>query len=157
MDFDKLRQWMELAKKYQSGDFWGGMLDQSSFQQFMKENMDMGPSGDPTGQRMMKSTFPNTDIYINDFEVIVIADLPGYKKEDLHVSVSGNKLLLKGSAVPLIAGEPILQERVQGPFQRIIELPEPTESNGIKARFQNGLLTLSYKRKYMQEEKITID
>lgn len=156
MDFDKLKEWMELAKKYQSGDFWNGMLDQSSFNQFMKDSMEM-PSNEPSGQRTMKNQYPSIDIYINEFEVIIIADLPGYKKEDLHVSVSGNKLLLKGSSVPIVAGEPVLQERIQGQFQRIIELPEATESSQIKAKFHNGLLTLTYKRKYIAEEKVIID
>ncbi|MBY0120483.1 Hsp20/alpha crystallin family protein [Bacillus sp. S/N-304-OC-R1] len=156
MDFDKLKQWMELAKSYQTGDFWSGMLDQSSFNQFMKENMEMGAS-EPSRQRTIKNQFPNIDIYINDLEVIVIADLPGYKKEDLHVSVSGNKLLLKGSTVPIVAGEAVLQERIQGQFQRVVELPEATDSDQIKAKFQNGVLTLTYKRKYIQEEKVIID
>ncbi|WP_066288244.1 Hsp20/alpha crystallin family protein [Bacillus sp. FJAT-29937] len=157
MDFDKFKQWMELAKKYQSGDFWNGMLDQSSFQQFMKENMDMASNNEPPAQTSMNNNFPNTDIYINEFEVIIIADLPGFKKENLHVSISGNKLLLKGTSVPIITGQPVLQERVQGEFQRIIELPEPTESNQVKAKFQNGILILTYKRKYIYEEKVIID
>ncbi|KAB2331506.1 Hsp20/alpha crystallin family protein [Cytobacillus depressus] len=165
MDFEKLKQWMEVARKYQSGDFWNGMLDQSSFNQFMKENMDMGSSAGPgpnagansLGRRPYNSKFPSIDIYMTDLEIIVLADLAGYKKEDLQVSVSGNKLLLKGTSSPIVSGQAIVQERNQGAFQRIIDLPEPTDSNQIKAKFQNGLLTLTYKRLYIQEETVPIE
>ncbi|MBU8878542.1 Hsp20/alpha crystallin family protein [Bacillus sp. FJAT-29790] len=157
MDFEKLKQWMELAQKYQSGDFWNGMLDQSSFSQFMKENMDMGPSSDAKGQPSSRTVYPNIDIYMTDSEVIVLADLAGYAKEDIQVSVSGNKLLLKGMSTPIVGGQPILQERNQGQFQRVIELPEPADTNQIRAKFQNGLLTLTYKRIYLQEERVTIE
>ncbi|MBS4223156.1 Hsp20/alpha crystallin family protein [Lederbergia citrea] len=159
MDFDKLRQWMELAQKYQSGDFWNGMLDQSSFTQFMKDNMDMGQQSEPKAQSSTTTStqFPKVDIYMTESEVVVIAELAGYEKENLHISVSGNKLLLKGTSTPIIIGQPVLQERNEGQFQRIIELPEPTYSNQIKARFQNGLLTLTYSRKYFQEERVAID
>lgn len=159
MDFEKLKQWMEIARKYQSGDFWNGMLDQSSFNQFMRENMDMGANAatNPLGQRPNKSNYPFIDIYMTDLEVIVLADLAGFKKEEIQVSVSGNKLLIKGTSSPIAGGQPIVQERNQGPFQRIIDLPEPTDSNQIKAKFQNGLLTLTYKRLYIQEERVPIE
>ncbi|MCR2822399.1 Hsp20/alpha crystallin family protein [Lederbergia panacisoli] len=160
MDFDKLKQWMELAQKYQSGDFWNNMMNQSSFGQFMNDSMDMsgGPSqSEKTNQPQHSTTFPKIDIYITDTEVTVIAELAGYEKENLHISVSGNKLLLKGTSTPIIMGQPVLQERNEGQFQRIIELPEPTFSNQIRAKLQNGLLILTYKRKYFQEERVPID
>jgi len=160
MDFDKLKQWMELAQKYQTGDFWNNMMNQSSFGQFMNESMDMseGPSpSEKTNQPQNPSTFPKIDIYITETEVVVIAELAGYEKENLQISVSGHKLLLKGTSTPIIIGQPVHQERNEGQFQRIIELPEPTYSNQIRAKLQNGLLTLIYKRNYFQEERVSID
>ncbi|MEH7392656.1 Hsp20/alpha crystallin family protein [Bacillus sp. JJ1503] len=141
------------------------MLDQSSFKQFMKENMDMGPTtgispneaANSLGRRPSNAKFPSVDIYMTDLEVIVLADLAGFKKEDLQVSVSGNKLLLKGTSSLIVSGQAIIQERNQRPFERIIDLPEPTDSNQIKAKFQNGLLILTYKRLYIQEERVPIE
>jgi len=159
MDFDKLKQWLELARKYQTGDFWNGIFDQSTLNQFMKENMDMGTSGPESSANPFSQnpTFPKVDIYMTDSEIIILADLAGFKKEDLHVSVSGNKLLIKGTASPIAGIQPILQERFQGPFQRTVDLPEPTDSNRIKAAFKDGLLTLTYKRLNIQEERVPIE
>jgi HSP20 family protein len=154
MDFDKLKQWMEMAQKYQSGSFWNGLFDQSSFHKFMKETMD-APTG--TAPPSFGASFPSVDIYATDTEVIVVAELAGYTKENLHISVSGNKLLLKGASSHMIAGQPVMQERHQGPFERLIELPEPAFSNQVKATFRNGLLTLTYKRNHYEEEKVTIE
>ena len=159
MDFDKLKQWMELAQKYQSGDFWSNMMNQSSFAQFMNDTMDTngGPSTAENHQPQNSTTFPKIDIYMTDTEVTIVAELAGYEKENLHISVSGNRLLLKGTSTPVIFGHAVLQERKEGQFQRIIELPEPTYSNQIRAKLHNGLLTLTYNRKYFQEERVAID
>jgi len=157
LDFENIKQWMEMAKKYQSGDFWNSMLDQSSFNQFMKDNMDFGSSNNSFVNQTSKNEFPRIDIYMTDYDITVIADLPGFRKEDLHVSVSGIRLLLKGTSMPIVNGQLIRQERVHGQFERVIELPEPTESNQIRAKFRDGVLILTYKRIYRQEEWVNIE
>ncbi|SFC52967.1 HSP20 family protein [Bacillus sp. OV322] len=161
MDFNKLMQWMELAQKYQTTDFWNGVFEQTSFNQFMKENMDMsspqGPSPDNGAAPMPRSDFPAVDIYVTDTEVIILADLAGYTKENIQVSVSGARLLLRGSMNSMIAGQAFLKERSQDGFRRIIDLPEPAESNLITAKFENGLLRLTYNRQFMEEERVNIE
>ncbi|KQU11630.1 MULTISPECIES: Hsp20/alpha crystallin family protein [Priestia] len=157
MDFDKLMQWMEFAKKYQTNDFWNGVFDQTAFNEFMKENMDMNAPDSYQAPQASKSNFPPVDIYVTPHEIIIIADLPGYLKENLQVSVSGSRLLLKGSPHPLITGQLVVQERPSGDFNRIIELPEPTDAHHLRAKFENGLLILSYHRQFFQEERIHIE
>ncbi len=80
MDFDKLMQWMEFAKKYQTNDFWNGVFDQTAFNEFMKENMDMNAPDSYQAPQASKSNFPPVDIYVTRHEIIIIADLPGYLK-----------------------------------------------------------------------------
>lgn len=157
MDFDKLMQWMELAKKYQKTDFWDGVFDHSSFSQFMKEQMDAGPSSESKGNKAQMGSFPPIDIYITNTEVMLLANLAGYTKENLHISISGTKLLLSGVSNPTVTGQSVIQERFQGEFKRIVELPEPTEPNQIHAKFENGLLILSYKRKEIKEKRVNIE
>ncbi|MCJ7986046.1 hypothetical protein MUB16_22075 [Priestia sp. OVL9] len=76
MDFDKLMQWMEFAKKYQTNDFWNGVFDQTAFNEFMKENMDMNAPDSYQAPQASKSNFPPVDIYVTPHEIIIIADLP---------------------------------------------------------------------------------
>lgn len=150
---EKLKQWMEMAQKYQSGNFWDVIFDQDSNtdeqnnQTYRRESQANPPL----------NRFPLTDIYLTDTQVIVIIELPGFQKEDVQVSLSGNKLLIKGvSKIPIMTGTPFLNERKYGEFERLIELPEPTERKDIQAKFENGLLFVTYTRRYTQHEHIPI-
>lgn len=157
MDMNKILQWMDLAKKYQTGDFWDGIFDQSSFEEFMKNNLDSNKSGETTMKTGQGRKFPPTDIFITDEEVLLISDLAGYVKENIQLSVSGTSLLIKGNNQQMITGESVQQERHHGPFERMIQLPEPTYPNQIRAKFNNGLLFVSYKRQFLKEERVNIE
>ena len=157
MDMNKILQWMDLAKKYQTTDFWNEIFDQSTFKEFMKNSKNSGEAGESPFEPGQGKKFPPTDIYITDEEVLLISDLAGYAKEDIQLSVSGTKLLIKGNNNRMMAGEPVQQERHHGAFQRIIPLPEPTYPNQIRAKFNNGLLFISYKRQFRNEEHVPIE
>lgn len=159
MDMDKFLQWMELAKKYQSSNFWNEIFDQSSFDEFMKNNDFARTDSAQTGAEEMtqQSNFPPTDIYVTDSEVILILDIAGYKKEEIQLSVSGTTLLIKGFNSRVIPGELVQQERFHGEFERVIQLPEPAFPNETKAKFNNGLLIVSYKRQFLNEEFVPIE
>lgn len=157
MDMNKILQWMDLAKKYQSNDFWNGIFEQSSFDEFMKSNFDFTQAGQSKSEPGRGKKFPPTDIYLTDEEVLLISDLPGYVKEDIQLSVSGTKLLLKGNKRKIITGDPVQQERYYGDFERVIQLPEPVYPNLIRAKFSKGLLVVSYKRQFTNEEQVPIE
>lgn len=157
MDMNKMLQWMDLAKKYQTTDFWNDIFEQPSFNEFMNSNKDSGQTGESPLEPRKGKNYPPTDIYITDEEVLIISDLAGYMKEDIHLSVSGTKLLIKGSDARVSIGEPVQQERHHGAFQRIIQLPEPTFPDQIRAKFNNGLLIIAYKRQFKKEENVPIE
>jgi HSP20 family protein len=156
MDFDKLKQWMEVSQKYQNGKFWDMVFEQQApseemMNEFEEEQQDLKRDKSPL------VNFPKTDIYLTDTAVIVLLEIPGVIKEDVFLSVSGNKLSVRGVIkMPIMNGMPILTERKYGEFQRIIELPEPTASRNIQARFERGLLVVTYARRYIQEEPVSI-
>jgi HSP20 family protein len=157
MDMNKILQWMDLAKKYQSNDFWNGIFEQPSFDELLKNNFDFTQAGEYKSEPVQGKKFPPTDIFLTAEEVLLISDLPGYVKEDIQLSVSGTKLLLKGNKRKVITGEPVQQERYNGDFERVIELPEPAYPNLIRAKFSNGLLVVSYKRQFTNEEQVPIE
>lgn len=159
MDMNKILQWMELAKKYQSSEFWNGIFDESSLEDFLKENIGFGQGqegGLKTEKRQVKQ-FPPIDVYLTEKEVYIIVELPGYKKEDITLSVSGTKLLIKGYKKNIVNGEPIQKEIYCADFNRIINLPEPTFPGQVVAKFENGLLLVSYNRQFSKEEHVPID
>ncbi|MBB6447076.1 Hsp20/alpha crystallin family protein [Bacillus benzoevorans] len=157
MDMNKILQWMDLAKKSQTTDFWKDIFDQPSFNEFMTNTQDQGQPASHSFNPGVGNHFPPTDIYITDEDVLLISDLAGYAKEDIHLSISGTNLLIKGNNSRAITGKLVHQERHQGPFQRIIQLPEPAYPNQMKAKFNEGLLCISYKRQFRDEEQVPID
>ena len=167
MDIEQLRQWMEMAQKYQNGNFWDTIFDQymgANHQNTGATYHNTGPTersdqGDERESQTanVSAEFPLTDIFLTETEIIVIIELPGLRKEDIRLSLSGNILLIKGmSKIPVISGSSFLNERKYGAFERNIKLPEPADSKDIRAKFDNGLLFVTYERKYSQHEEITI-
>ncbi|MBM7714627.1 HSP20 family protein [Bacillus thermophilus] len=154
MDFEKIKQWMEITQKYQNGKFWETIFDGNSFDED-EETSEVHPLQSKNKSDPKK--YPKTDIYVTETDVVVLMEIPGALKEDIALSVSGSKLSVKGVLQPpMINGASVLNERKYGEFQRNIDLPEPVDSKDIYARFKNGLLTISYARKYTREENIMI-
>lgn len=166
MDMEKLRQWMEMAQKYQNGNFWDTIFDQySGMQQQNATQQNMGRPGqnehayttNESQPNNPPAAFPLTDIFVTDKQILVIIELPGQRKEDVQLSLSGNKLLVKGvNKTPVESASPFLNERKYGEFEKMIELPEPADSKDMQAKFDNGLLFVTYSRKYNQHEHISI-
>ncbi|WP_045522209.1 Hsp20/alpha crystallin family protein [Neobacillus niacini] len=153
MDYEKIKQWMEITQKYQNGKFWEMVFDENSHDQLEEdEGRNVTPKEKPP---LMK--YPTTDIFQTETDIILILEVPGAIKEDISLSFSGTKLTVRGLLrPPMIQGVTIKSERKYGEFERNINLPEPVDSKDIFARFENGLLIISYKRRYTREETIMI-
>ncbi|KMY53394.1 hypothetical protein AC623_04840 [Bacillus sp. FJAT-27231] len=147
MDIDKFKQWMEFAQNYQTGEFWNSVFDPSKAELM---NRDL-PAKQP------KQPFPPVDMFIDESRVILVIELPGFTKEEVHLLVSGNTLTIQGTSSAPFEMQHTMKERYYGEFKRTIQLPEPVESRNVSARFHNGLLFLSYFRVKIQEERVFIE
>ena len=89
---------------------------------------------------------PQMDMYQTDDEVVVKATVPGVKPEDLHITITGDVLTIRGE---IKAEEEVkdaayhLRERRYGSFSRSLPLPVPVVADKAKAEFENGILTLT--------------
>lgn len=152
MDFEKLKKWMEVTQQHQNGKFWEMVFDEHP-----PEELSPDEDEDITRENTSLIKYPQTDIYLTDQEVILLMEIPGAKREDIFLSVSGNKLTVRGVIhSPAVNGVTVQNERLYGEFNRDIDLPEPTKSKHVMARFQNGLLIVSYPRTFTREENIII-
>ena len=73
------------------------------------------------------------------------ASLPGIKPDDVHVTVEGDRLTIRGETTAeqeRTEENWILRERRAGSFYRSITLPSSLDADQAKARFDNGVLTL---------------
>ena len=81
----------------------------------------------------------------------VQAEVPGVPKEDIHVSVEGNVVRLRAEVRQLdqkTEGEKVLRsERYYGSVARSFQLPADIDAGQAKAKYDNGVLTLTLPKK----------
>jgi HSP20 family protein len=90
---------------------------------------------------------PAVDMYEHDGTITVIADLPGFSKDDVQVEVEikHNQLTLKGerkTQTDMNQANYHRVERVYGTFQRSIRLPAVIDVDKAEAIFKDGVLKL---------------
>jgi HSP20 family protein len=93
----------------------------------------------------MGSWSPAVDIYDRSDAIVIHAELPGVKKEDISIEVKQNVLTLKGERVATqeVREESYYRrERSFGCFQRSFTLPEMVNPDQIKAKFKDGVLEI---------------
>jgi len=86
------------------------------------------------------------DMYDADGELVIKADLPGLKAEDVDVSISDDTLTIKGEYRAEEEREEEnmhIKERRYGKFQRAIRLPSGVDTEAAKANFEDGVLKLT--------------
>lgn len=92
-----------------------------------------------------RRAYPAVNIWTNPEAAAITAELPGYTPQDVHLSIVGDTLIIKGSRPKpeLKSGEQYhRQERYYGDFERSLRLPFAVDSNKVEARFKNGILQI---------------
>ncbi|WP_123040947.1 Hsp20/alpha crystallin family protein [Cohnella candidum] len=139
MNPDKLNKWLELARSFAGNDFWSDVFDQSPAPESFARKSHAGKTGESA------ALFPPVDVLTSDREILILVDLPGVSKEDIHLTVSDEVLYLKGQSNPLYPEHtPVSTERFSGTFERPIGLPTRIDGQNanIHAAFRHGTLII---------------
>jgi HSP20 family protein len=99
----------------------------------------------PREESNLSTWAPAVDIYENEHELVVKADLPDIDPKDLDIRVENNILSIRGDRKfeNKVNQENYLRvERAYGSFSRSFSLANTVNPDGIKADYQNGVLTL---------------
>jgi HSP20 family protein len=93
---------------------------------------------------------PAVDIMENENELVLTADLPGVKMDDIDIRLEDGTLTLTGSREMEKredkAGYHRL-ERSYGKFQRAFVLPDTLDADRVQANFNDGVLTVTLPKK----------
>lgn len=87
--------------------------------------------------------YPSLDVYEKDNKLMVKVDLPGLKKDDVHVSFKDGDLIIEGDRKlekELKEENYYRSERSYGKFYRRLPLPFDVKADKIKANFADGVL-----------------
>ena len=94
---------------------------------------------------------PAVDIYETDaHEVVIKAELPEVRKEDIGVTFENNVLTLTGERKQDTAGRREQFQRVErrfGSFSRSFTLPASVDAGNIAASYKDGVLTIRLPRR----------
>jgi HSP20 family protein len=93
---------------------------------------------------------PSVDIYETENELILKADLPDVKLEDIEVRVENQTLTLKGER-KFEKNEPTQGyhriERSYGSFVRSFTVPASVDAEKVAAEYKNGVLSVKLPKK----------
>lgn len=87
--------------------------------------------------------YPSLDVFEKDNKLMVKVDLPGLKKDDVHVSFKDGDLIVEGERKvekELKEDDYYRAERSFGRFYRRLPLPFDVKADKIKANFTDGVL-----------------
>jgi len=90
------------------------------------------------------TVFPPVNLYEAADSLVLTAELPGVREEDLDVSVQANQLVLRGQRAidyPENAAAH-RRERQAGAFHRTVELPYAVDADKVEATYRHGVLLL---------------
>ena len=89
---------------------------------------------------------PPVDIIEKGDTLLLVADLPGFRNEDIEVAVENRTLTLSGERKPdpaYEAASTFRTERSFGRFGRVFALPATVDVSRIAAEVRDGILTVS--------------
>ncbi|WP_170425512.1 Hsp20/alpha crystallin family protein [Ruegeria arenilitoris] len=95
------------------------------------------PSLDMTG-----AISPAIDIHETDTAIVLTAELPGLKEDDVEVEIKDRRLTLRGqkNVTHDDTGDLRVSERSYGSFTRTMTLPDAVDIEEISAAFDKGVL-----------------
>lgn len=102
---------------------------------------------EPTGVRPWT---PPVDIVENENELVLTADVPGIKMEDIDIKLEDGTLTISGSRKfesEKKEGGYHRIERAYGQFQRAFSLPESVDAEKVTAAYDNGVLRVTLPKK----------
>lgn len=96
-------------------------------------------------ESVSRAWVPPVDIYeTENREVIIKAELPDMKREQISVTFENNVLTLKGERAESEVSQDRFRrvERRSGTFSRSFTLPSTADASGITASYKDGILTV---------------
>ena len=131
---------------------WDPIQELERFQHEL-DNLFTGPSG-------TVHQYPAVNVWANDNEAYLTAELPGLDAADIDISVIGEKVTLSGKREAGEASENEKlhrRERLFGSFSRTLQMPFRVDAGQVSADLNKGVLTVKLPRAEEDKpKKITI-
>ena len=110
-----------------------------------------GPQGEGRSTAMTATPFsgrmwsPSVDVAENQNEIVLHAELPGLKQEDIDIELTGDTLTIRGERRfenQERKDDFVRVERSYGRFQRSFTLGVPVQGDKVSASYRDGVLEI---------------
>jgi HSP20 family protein len=85
---------------------------------------------------------PYVDVFENEQEILVVADLPGVARNELSINLEESELTIEGRRNPQARGTALASEYRPSDFRRSFVLPPGIDRDKVEAQLSAGVLTL---------------
>jgi HSP20 family protein len=88
---------------------------------------------------------PPIDVYETRDDLVVVVELPGVGEKDIHLSMNGDVLSLRGQRGNAAEAREEHYHRIErwsGTFERHVQLPIPVQTDKIRASYREGVLEI---------------
>ena len=96
----------------------------------------------PDTNREIAAVTPLVDIYENEDEILLYADMPGVVKDDITINIDNGKLTLTGMRKVETAGSAQWEEFGNVEYRRNFSVPQTIDVEKINAVLKEGVLRL---------------
>jgi HSP20 family protein len=130
--------------RFQRPDLWTGWDQLSSlrneFNRFFESPFSTGSSD------AFNTWAPALDLYEDKDNLVLTAEVPGLKKEDIEISLHDNVITISGerkNEKRYEGSETSRSERFFGRFTRTLALPKTVDAKQVKASYKDGILSVT--------------
>jgi HSP20 family protein len=146
--YDERKKSMNSLTRWQRPELsgWSGLGRLSSLRDEIDRLFEAPLAALSAPSQLLSGWTPALDVFENKDNLIVKAELPGMKKEDIEVSFHDGALTISGERKGQEThedAEVYRSERFVGRFQRTISLPAPVNGDQVKAQYTDGVLTIT--------------
>jgi HSP20 family molecular chaperone IbpA len=103
----------------------------------MKTN---GSNGEQQRAAIRPTSAPPVDVYENDDEILVVADMPGARSDSVTVKLEKDELYISAVRDGDAAGQLLAGGRRDGEYRRTFLIPRGVDPGGITAEMTAGVL-----------------
>jgi len=129
IDMDKLARWNPFRELIDVRDDFDRIVDR-----IFRPELDLWEG---------QTKAPLVDIYEENDAIVVKAEIPGLKKEEIDISISDDAITLSGKKkdVKEVKKENFYQKEIrEGSFLRTLSLPCRVDREKVKASYKDGML-----------------
>lgn len=99
-------------------------------------------AGSVEATRNIANAVPLVDIYENDEEILLHAEMPGVKKDHIVVNIDNGTLTLSGTRTLNRKGAAEWEELGDVEYQRAFSVPPTIDIEKVRAELKDGMLAL---------------